>query len=166
MHICLTNESGYDINIFLIIHVSRDIFLFRQAEPSPDNKVTAASTLPEAVQQHIAKKVVVNAKVTFGIWILETVAFALCSKTFLVILKRATRNHLSKIHRPQKWLISWWCCLWRYFDVYLLPSFLWPQWFHFFHGALYSFSFYWFIESMNSMNLINSINSLNSFWCF
>ena len=93
------------INILLIIHLSRDIFLFRQVEPSPDNKVTAASTLPEAVQQHIAKKVVVNAKVTFGIWILETVAFALCSILFL-ILKRATRNHLSKLQRPQKGLIS------------------------------------------------------------
>ena len=98
------------INILLIIHVSRDIFLFRQAEPSPDNKVTAASTLPEAVQQHIAKKVVVNAKVTFGIWILETVAFALCSIRNIndkpVILNRATRNHLSKLQRPQKGLIS------------------------------------------------------------
>ena len=138
------------INILLIIHLSRDIFLFRQVEPSPDNKVTAASTLPEAVQQHIAKKVVVNAKVTFGIWILETVAFALCSIK-IVILNRATRNHLSKLQRPQKGLISWWFCFWRYFEVYLLPSFLWPQWFHFFHGALYSPSFHWFIESMNLM---------------
>ena len=67
------------------IHVSRDIFFFRQVEPSPDNMVTAASTLPEEVQQHNVRKVVVNAKVTFGIWVLETVAFAIVALLFVIL---------------------------------------------------------------------------------
>ena len=70
------------INILLRIHVSTDIFLFRQVEPRP---LTAASMLPEAVQQHNAKKVVVNAKVTFGIWVLETVAFAILALLFVIL---------------------------------------------------------------------------------
>ena len=73
------------INILLRIHVSRDIFLFRQVEPAPDNMVTATSTLPEAVQQHNVKKVEVNAKVTFGIWILETVALAIVTLLFVIL---------------------------------------------------------------------------------
>ena len=47
--------------------------------------VTATSTLPEAVQQHNIKKVVVNAKVTFGIWILETVALAIVTLLFVIL---------------------------------------------------------------------------------
>ena len=47
--------------------------------------VTATSTLPEAVQQHNVKKVVVNAKVTFGIWIVETVALAVVTLLFVVL---------------------------------------------------------------------------------
>ena len=47
--------------------------------------VTATSTLPEEVQQHNVKKVVVNAKVTFGIWILETVALAIVSLLFVIL---------------------------------------------------------------------------------
>ena len=47
--------------------------------------VTAASTLPEEVQQHNVRKVVVNAKVTFGIWILETVALAIVSLLFVIL---------------------------------------------------------------------------------
>ena len=47
--------------------------------------VTATSTLPEAVQQHNVKKVVVNAKVTFGIWIVETVALAVVALLFVVL---------------------------------------------------------------------------------
>ena len=73
------------LNIVLRIHVSRDIFLFRQVEPSPDNMVTAASTLPEEVQQHNIRKVVVNAKVTFGIWILETVTLAIVVLLFVIL---------------------------------------------------------------------------------
>ena len=47
--------------------------------------VTAASTLPEEVQQHNVRKVVVNAKVTFGIWVLETVAFAIVALLFVIL---------------------------------------------------------------------------------
>ena len=47
--------------------------------------VTAASSLPEAVQQHNVRKVVVNAKVTFGIWVLETVAFAIVALLFVIL---------------------------------------------------------------------------------
>ena len=47
--------------------------------------VTATSALPEAVQQHNVKKVVVNAKVTFGIWILETVALAIVTLLFVIL---------------------------------------------------------------------------------
>ena len=73
------------INIALRIHVSRVIFLFRQVEPSPDNIATAASTLPEAVRLHNIRKVVVNAKVTFGIWILETVTLAIVVLLFVIL---------------------------------------------------------------------------------
>ena len=74
-----------NINVVLRIHISRDIFLFRQVEPSPNNMVTAASALPEAVQQHNVRKVVVNAKVTFGIWILETVTLAIVVLLFVIL---------------------------------------------------------------------------------
>ena len=47
--------------------------------------VTATSTLPEAIQQHNVKKVEVNAKVTFGIWILETVALAIVTLLFVIL---------------------------------------------------------------------------------
>ena len=47
--------------------------------------VTATSTLPEAVQQYNIKKVMVNAKVTFGIWILETVALAIVTLLFVIL---------------------------------------------------------------------------------
>ena len=47
--------------------------------------VTAASALPEAVQQHNVRKVVVNAKVTFGIWILETVTLAIVVLLFVIL---------------------------------------------------------------------------------
>ena len=73
------------INIVLRIHVPRVIFLFRQVEPSPDNIATAASTLPEAVRLHNIRKVVVNAKVTFGIWILETVTLAIVFLLFVIL---------------------------------------------------------------------------------
>ena len=65
--------------------IALHIFLFRQVEPAPDNVITATSTLPEAVQQHNVKKVVVNAKVTFGIWILETVALAIVTLLFVIL---------------------------------------------------------------------------------
>ena len=59
--------------------------------------VTATSTLPEAVQQHNVKKVVVNAKVTFGIWIVETVALAVVTLLFVVLRRNKITTTLVMI---------------------------------------------------------------------
>ena len=80
--------SDMNGHIFILIKIGNNaynIFLFRQVEPAPHNMVTATSALPEAVQQHNVKKVAVNAKVTFGIWILETVALAIVTLLFVIL---------------------------------------------------------------------------------